>query len=125
MGRYTFRGQDINTGKWVYGHFYTNYKDSFVGEEDAYYINGTEVKCHTVGQCTGLKDGRGIDIYEGDIVQGREYKALIQWDKSKAAFEMYLISHGKISDWSYLLSPEIVSNLCVIGNMHENKICDY
>ena len=68
MSRFRFRGKDVNSGEWVYGHLNLSYKASFIGDEDAYYINGREIDPNTIGQYVGLKDVNDKDLYEDDLL---------------------------------------------------------
>ena len=87
MREIRFRGKDISTGKWLYGSYI--YQPVFAccfpqdgrtpPKETATRIYLPEtfddaaqicsVDPATVGQFTGLKDAKGVEIYEGDVVR--------------------------------------------------------
>lgn len=98
--------QPIRLANWLieYGH-------SKVDENFDKYGDGKILM-----QYTGLKDKRGAEIYEGDIVRARNknetntYK--VSWENGSFTLENY----GLLSEYWYY-SEEIE----IIGNIYENK----
>lgn len=118
MREIKFRGLRTDGKGWVYGMLFHNNK--IVTETVSYesplvekgspcykydYIN---IIPESVGQFTGLKDLKGNDIFEGDILKGGIYLEYpVEWD---------LEDNG----WNIKNEYNIRKNFEIIGNIHEN-----
>jgi hypothetical protein len=59
-----FKGQQLNSAEWVYGH-YVN--DSCIANS----MGSFKINPETISQFTGLLDNKGAEIWENDIVQDK------------------------------------------------------
>ena len=116
-----YNGNHLFSGDWVIGSLIIKSKGVFIYiiEEDELgnIIREFEVEVdpETVGQYTGLKDCKGVDIYEGDLVQHEawNYPFKIIFDKDKARF----VCEMKSGLTQYIDYERMI----VIGNIHQNK----
>ena len=120
MREILFRGKRADTGDWVKG-FYIQKPNPF--SEDGKPIRhciidlfpfGHDVDPETVGQFTGLLDKNGNQIFEGDVVEYREYGNLaVVWDDG--AFQLMR------EDTFYDMLDRYTSGIStVVGNRWDN-----
>ena len=120
MREILFRGQIVDSDKWVYGDLlqYRVYPVIFDSEKEQH-----EVKQETVGQFTGLKDKEGTKIFEGDALQFK-----IEKEFNDGVNDCYENGHVQwcddgfwTTDFDASLGEEIFndSHAKVIGNIHD------
>lgn len=68
MENIKFRGQQINTHKWIYGFLYRE-KGVYLICENIRYTEAEPILKDTVGQFIGLIDIKGKEVFTGDIVE--------------------------------------------------------
>ena len=114
MRKILFRGKRVDNGEWVYGLLCR------VGDTYANIVEkSTEVMCtvltNTIGQCTGLTDKSGKNIFEGDIV------IYDKWSKRVICYEGAGWKEKEVEGYQQTFSM-VDSSKCyeVIGNIHDN-----
>lgn len=123
-----FRGKDVFTDAWRYGDLVHNQKVTTTGLEPRTMVGGYEVDPETVGQFTNLKDSKGNEVYEGDIVVCNSGNGIIVNTKYVC---VVVFKHGSFClrsvdntvTSSIMIHVDCGRLLCweVIGNVFDNK----
>lgn len=120
-----FRGQSVN-GEWRYGLISEN-KEYKIAFEPGWYISNEvgkpfayQIRPETVGQCSGLCDSEGKDVYEDDFINAgyglgrvvfREGCFFIEWVDDKEA---------DIEPLGWAKNNRPRTGYIVVGNIYEH-----
>lgn len=126
MREIKFRGNRLDNGEWIEDDLLRMLDHWFIFPDPVPEgIDKYEVDPATVGEYTGLKDRKGIAIYEGDVIRSplsedKTRPHRIFYHTGNAAFMGALIDRKELcylrldQDWIYKFGKE------VIGNIHDN-----
>lgn len=106
-----FRGFDsIGNKGWVYGDLVHNKR---VDLTDRVMVGGYEVVPESVGMCTGLKDEKNEEVYEGDILQWGFRRYVCEFCEGSFVFRD--LGDGK------LILNAMVFHAHIVSNVYQNK----
>ena len=117
-----FRGWNKKNKKWLYGYYLVNRGEHFISPDE--FVNPLAsyedyvIDANTLGQYTGLKDAKGVKIFEGDIIVDEAYPYIIQYHEEYSQFVAVPKPDVIISFYQQWVNER---GLVVIGNIHENQ----
>ncbi len=117
MREIKFRAKTATTDSWVYGHY------AFV---DGFHVmyegtsNPVIIKLNTLGQYTGLKDVNGVEIYDGDVLDGGHLH-VVEWDDEKMMYVLEVEGFSYSFSYSEPMHDYNVQNVPIVGNVFEKN----
>lgn len=141
-----FRGWNKKNKQWIYGYYCVNRGKHFIAPDRLVDVLASYedyvVDDDTVGQYTGMRDAKGVKIFEGDILKliipdGSIRHFVVKWGTNK---RMLMPLDGfehdgnaiRISGWCFVwngfpLYPTVIDGVAdnermvIIGNVHEHS----
>lgn len=116
-----FKAKKLSDGKWVKGSLVKMPFGTFIEWYEDSICNKREVDTDTVCQFTGLIDCEGNEIWEHDLLQSQETKAIYEvvWDENGGFIIKNSVGGGHLLN--FLGSKLSVFKFKVVGNKFDKE----
>ena len=126
VDRYLFRGKRLDNGEWVQGcvalgkPFGSEISIATIIELDTLSF-GVEIDPTSIGQYTGVKDKRGVLIFEGDVLRVMfddcKFVGAVRYGETCVSSCTFYVDTG---NGVKLLHQHNKNHIEIIGNIHDN-----
>lgn len=123
--RYLHKAKRVDSGEWIEGHYFKGYvhkrelPENMICETDHDKKTSwaREIDLSTLCQCTGIKDKKGIKIWENDIVKARgRYIGKVIYQNGEYKIEWSNEDHIRHDIYFWVTERKLE----VIGNIFDN-----
>lgn len=108
-----FKAKRLDNGEWVKGSLVKTPFGTFIEWYEDSICNKREVNSDTVCQFTGLKDCKGNEVWEGDILEGSN-KGEICFEQGafliRSIDDNALFSLSNYATWNGMITCKVVGN---------------
>lgn len=114
-----FKAKKLSDGKWVKGSLVKTPFGTFIEWYEDSVCNKEEVDPDTVCQFTGLKDRKGKELFENDLIHFIGYKPIgkVIWSEENYAFMV-----ASENEALYWLSDVLeIGKIEIVGNKFDRK----